>query len=85
MNYVSYTSYVSYMSYLYELYQLRKLYELLYADVLIQLISLSLFHDCHAPSNLIESVARHMLHFQSFAVTSINAVPDLKLLIHLQK
>ena len=43
-----------------------------------QLIALSLLHGCPGPRNLIESVARHMLEFQSFAVPSINTVPDFE-------
>ena len=44
-----------------------------------QLIALSLFHGCPGPRNLIESVVKHMLEFQSFAVPSINTVPDFEL------
>ena len=44
-----------------------------------QLTVFSLFHGCPGPRNLIESVAKHMLEFQSFAVRSINTVPDFEL------
>ena len=50
-----------------------------------QLIALSLLHGCPRPRKLIESVVRHMLEFQSFAVPSIynhcsiNTVPDFEL------
>ena len=44
-----------------------------------QLIAPSLLHGSPGPRNLIESVAKHMLEFQSFAVPSINTVPDFEL------
>ena len=44
-----------------------------------QLIALSLLHGCPGPRNLIESVAKHMLEFQSFAIPSIKTVPDFDL------
>ena len=40
-----------------------------------QLIALSLLHGCPGPRNLIESVAKHILEFQSFTVPSINTIP----------
>ena len=44
-----------------------------------QLIAPSLLHSCPGSRCLIESVAKHMLEFQSFAVPSINTVPDFEL------
>ena len=40
-----------------------------------QLIALSLLHGCPGPRNLIESMAKHILEFQSFTVPSINTIP----------
>ena len=44
-----------------------------------QLIAFSLLHDCPGPRKLVESVAKHMLEFQSFTVPSIKTVPDFEL------
>ena len=44
-----------------------------------QLITLSFLHGCPEPRNLIESVAKDLFKFQSFAVPSINTVQDFEL------